>query len=62
MGAVLVANLTRPVMHGVSVRLIGNWLAPQSASRMSKQVNANGDFLQVGQPLSIEVLMIGDEK
>ena len=29
MGAGLVSNATRPVMHGVSVRVVGNWLGLQ---------------------------------
>jgi len=45
MGAVLVANSTRPVLHGVSVLLFGNWLGLQSSKPDDKQVNANGDFL-----------------
>jgi hypothetical protein len=31
MGAVLVANMTRPVMSGVSILLIGNWLGLQTS-------------------------------
>jgi len=31
----LVANSTLPVSHGVSVRVIGNWLGLQSASWMT---------------------------
>lgn len=44
MGAVLVANSTRPVLHGVSVRVIGNWLGLQISKPDDKQVNANGEF------------------
>jgi len=45
MGAVLVANLTRPVLHGVSILLIGNWLGLEFSKLDDKQVNANGRFL-----------------
>ena len=45
MGAVLVANATRPVLHGVSVLLIGNWLGLQISKPDDKQVNVNGGFL-----------------
>jgi len=41
-GAVLVANATRPVLHGVSVLLFGNWLGLQISKPDDKQVNANG--------------------
>jgi hypothetical protein len=44
MGVVLVANLTRPVLHGVSVLLIGNRLGLQTSKPDDKQVNANGGF------------------
>ena len=52
-GAVLVANAPRPVLHGVSVRLIGNGLGLQISKPDDKQVNENweispylsGDFL-----------------
>ena len=44
MGAVLVANSTRPVLHGVSVRLFGNWLGLQIRKLDDKQVNANGEI------------------
>jgi hypothetical protein len=44
MGAVLVANATRPVLHGVSVRVIGNWLGLQISKPDDKHVNANGEF------------------
>jgi hypothetical protein len=36
-GAVLVANSTRPVLHGVSVLLIGNRLGLRPASRMTNR-------------------------
>jgi len=45
MGAVLVANSTRPVMHGVSVLLIGIGLGLQISKTNDKQVNANGELL-----------------
>ena len=41
-GAVLVANSTRPVLHGVSVRGIGIWLGLQICKPDDKHVNANG--------------------
>jgi len=46
-GAVLVANSTRPVLLGVSVRLFGNRLGLQISEPDDKQVNANGQFLAV---------------
>jgi len=45
MGAGLVSNMTLPVLHGVSVLLIGNWLGLQVSKPDDKQVNANGGFL-----------------
>lgn len=42
MGAVLVANLTRPVIDGVSVLVIGTWLDLQLSKSDDKHVNANG--------------------
>jgi hypothetical protein len=42
MGAVLVANLTRPVIDGVSVRVIGNGLGLQSASWMTNTGTRTG--------------------
>jgi len=44
-GAVLVANLTRPVIDGVSVRVIGNWLGLQFSKPDDNYVNANGENL-----------------
>ncbi len=44
MGAVLVAKLTRPGSHGVSVLLIGNRLGFLTSKPDDKQVNANGGF------------------
>ena len=41
-GAVLVANLTRPVIDGVSVRVIGIRLGLQFSKPDDKHVNANG--------------------
>jgi hypothetical protein len=46
-GAVLVANSTRPVLHGVSVLLIGNWLGLQISKPDDNQVNANGEFFRL---------------
>ena len=46
MGAVLVANSTRPVLHGVSVRLIGNRLGIQISKPDDKQVNVNGEIFR----------------
>ena len=43
MGAVLVANLTRPVLHGVSVRVVGIRLGLQFSKTDDKHVNANGE-------------------
>ena len=48
MGAVLVANSTRPVLHGVSVLLIGNWLGVQVSKPDDNQVNANGEKFRAG--------------
>jgi predicted metalloprotease len=42
-GAVLVANLTRPGIDGVSVLVIGNWLGLHSSKPDDKHVNANGE-------------------
>jgi hypothetical protein len=39
---VLVANLTRPVLHGVSVRVIGIRLGLQFSKTDDKRGNANG--------------------
>ena len=44
MGAVLVANSTLPVLHGVSVRVVGTRLGLQTRKPDAKQVNANGEF------------------
>jgi hypothetical protein len=41
MGAVLGANLTRPVKLGVSVLVIGNWLGLQISKSDDNHVNAN---------------------
>jgi len=41
-GAGLFAKLTRPVIHGVSVRVIGIRLGLQSSKTDDKRVNANG--------------------
>ena len=41
-GAGLVAKLTRPVLHGVSVLVIGIRLGFQSSKSHDKHVNANG--------------------
>jgi hypothetical protein len=46
MGAVLVANSTRPVSHGVSVRVIGIWLGLQISKPDDKRVNANWGFFK----------------
>jgi len=43
-GAVLVSNLTRPVLHGVSVRVVGIRLGLQTNKPDDKQMNANGEF------------------
>jgi hypothetical protein len=43
-GAVLVANLTRPVIDGVSVRVIGIRLGLQFSKTDDKHVNVNGEF------------------
>jgi len=43
-GAVLVANSARAGLHGVSVRVIGNWLGPQISKPDDKRVNANREF------------------
>ena len=48
MGAVLVANSTLPVLPGVSVLLIGNWLGLHTSKPNDKQVNANGEFFRTG--------------
>ena len=48
MGAVLVANLTRPVLHGVSVRVVGIWLGLQISKLDDKHVNASVEFPTVG--------------
>ncbi len=45
MGAVLVANATRPVLHGVSVRVVGVWLGLPISKPDDKHGNANGEFL-----------------
>ena len=42
-GAVLVANATRPVQHGVSVLVIGNRIGVQGSKPGDKHVNANGE-------------------
>jgi hypothetical protein len=44
-GAGLVAKLTRPVLHEVSVRVIGTQLGLQTASRMTITGTRTGDFL-----------------
>ena len=44
MGAVLVANLTRPGLHGVNVLVIGSGLGLQTSKPDDKHVNANGDY------------------
>ena len=49
-GAGLVANATRPVMHGVSVLLIGNWLGLQISKPDDKHVNANRGLFVVNFP------------
>ena len=46
-GAVLVANSTRPVLHGVSVRVVGTWLGLQISKPDDEHVNTNGEFLLV---------------
>ena len=38
MGAVLVANLTRAGLHGVSVRVIGNWLGLQTSKAAARML------------------------
>jgi hypothetical protein len=45
-GAVLGANSTRPVLHGVRVRVVGNWLGPQISKADDKYVNANWEFFR----------------
>jgi len=42
-GAVLVANLTRPILHGVRVRVIGIQLGLKISKLHDKHVNANGE-------------------
>jgi hypothetical protein len=42
-GAVLVANLTRPGLHGVSGRVLGIRLGLQFSKTDDKHVNANGE-------------------
>ena len=42
-GAVLVANLTRPGLHGVRVRVIGIRLGLQFSKTDDKHGNANGE-------------------
>jgi hypothetical protein len=42
-GAVLVANSTRPVIDGVSVRVIGIRLGLKISKLHDKHVNANGE-------------------
>jgi hypothetical protein len=37
-------NLTLPVLLGVSVRVIGNWLGLQFSKPDDKHGNANGEF------------------
>ena len=44
MGAVLVANATLPVLHGVSVRVVGTWLGLQFSKPDDNHGNANGEF------------------
>ena len=44
-GAVLVANLTRPVIDGVSVRVVGIRLGLQFSKTDDSYGNANGEFL-----------------
>jgi hypothetical protein len=44
MGAVLVANLRRPVIPGVSGRVVGIRLGLQISKSDDKHVNANGEF------------------
>ena len=46
-GAVLGANLTRPVLPEVSVRVVGIWLGLQFSKPHDKHGNANGDFFAV---------------
>jgi hypothetical protein len=43
----LVANSTPPVLHGVSVLLVGNRLGLQISKPDDKQVNANGEKFRV---------------
>jgi hypothetical protein len=54
MGAGLVANSTRPVMHGVSVRVIGVWLGLQISKPDDKHGNANRGILPPNLALKIE--------
>ena len=44
MGAVLVANLTPPVLHGASVLVVGNRLGLKISKLDDKYVNAKGEF------------------
>ena len=46
-GAVLVANSTLPVINGVSVLVIGNWLGPRISKLDDNYVNANGGIFLV---------------
>ena len=46
----LVAKPTRAGQHGVSVRLIGNWLGLQISKSDDKQVNANGEYYHPMKP------------
>jgi len=45
-GAVLVANLTLPVLNGVSVLVTGMWLGLQISNTDDKHGNANGEFFR----------------
>jgi hypothetical protein len=44
-GAVLVANSALPVLHGVSVLMVGNRLGLQISKPDDKQLNANGGIM-----------------
>jgi hypothetical protein len=44
-GAGLVANATPPVLHGVSVLVVGNWIGLKASKTDDKRVNASGEFM-----------------
>jgi hypothetical protein len=50
MGAVLVAKATRPVLYGVSVLMVGNWLGLQISKLDDSRVNVNGELILGKEP------------